>query len=67
MPEVTLLTRTTAFGYYSHNFVGLWERVTDHLPPDGAAGAAAAAAALARAGERGRARGRLDRAPAGLP
>ena len=32
MPEVTLLTRTTAFGYYSHNFVGLWERVTDHLP-----------------------------------
>jgi sarcosine oxidase, subunit alpha len=32
MPEVTVLTRTTAFGYYSHNFVGLWERVTDHLP-----------------------------------
>ncbi len=32
MPEVTLLNRTTAFGYYSHNFVGLWERVTDHLP-----------------------------------
>ncbi len=30
--EVTILTRTTAFGYYSHNFVGLWERVTDHLP-----------------------------------
>ena len=27
-----MLTRTTAFGYYSHNFVGLWERVTDHLP-----------------------------------
>ena len=33
MPEVTVLTRTTAFGYYSHNFVGLWERVADHLPP----------------------------------
>jgi sarcosine oxidase subunit alpha len=32
MPEVTLLTRTTAFGYYSHNFIGLWERITDHLP-----------------------------------
>src|SRR5688572_5550917 len=32
MPEVTLLTRTTAFGYYSHNFLGLWERVSDHLP-----------------------------------
>jgi sarcosine oxidase subunit alpha len=32
MPEVTVLTRTTAFGYYGHNFLGLWERVTDHLP-----------------------------------
>jgi sarcosine oxidase subunit alpha len=32
MPEVTVLPRTTAFGYYSHNFVGLWERVSDHLP-----------------------------------
>ena len=31
MPEVTLLTRTTCFGYYAQNFVGLWERVTDHL------------------------------------
>jgi sarcosine oxidase subunit alpha len=32
MPEVTVLTRTTGFGYYSHNFIGLWERVSDHLP-----------------------------------
>ncbi len=32
MPEVTVLTRTAAFGYYSHNFLGLWERVSDHLP-----------------------------------
>jgi len=32
MPEVTVLTRTTAFGYYSHNFIGLWERLSDHLP-----------------------------------
>jgi sarcosine oxidase subunit alpha len=33
---VTLLTRTTAFGYYQDNMVGLLERVTDHLtdPPD---------------------------------
>ncbi|APG85881.1 sarcosine oxidase subunit alpha [Sinorhizobium americanum CCGM7] len=31
MDNVTLLTRTTAFGYYNHNFVGLVERVTDHL------------------------------------
>ena len=49
MPEVTVLTRTTAFGYYSHNFVGLWERVTDHLPEARAAAAPAAPAALARA------------------
>ncbi len=34
-PEVTLLPRTTAFGYYDGNLVGLIERVTDHLeaPP----------------------------------
>ena len=31
MENVTVLTRTTAFGYYNHNFVGLVERVTDHL------------------------------------
>lgn len=29
--NVTLLPRTTAFGFYPHNFVGLNERVTDHL------------------------------------
>jgi sarcosine oxidase subunit alpha len=32
MPEVTLLPRTTVFGYYSHNWLGMLERVTDHLP-----------------------------------
>ena len=31
MDNVRLLTRTTAFGYYAQNFVGLTERVTDHL------------------------------------
>jgi sarcosine oxidase subunit alpha len=31
MPNVKVLTRTTAFGYYAHNFLGLVERVTDHL------------------------------------
>ncbi len=31
MPEVRVLTRTTAFGYYDHNHVELIERVTDHL------------------------------------
>jgi sarcosine oxidase subunit alpha len=30
--RVTLLTRTTAFGYFPHNFVGLIERLSDHLP-----------------------------------
>ena len=35
--NVTLLPRTTAFGYYPHNWIGLCERLTDHLenPADG--------------------------------
>jgi sarcosine oxidase subunit alpha len=33
LPEVRLLPRTTAFGYYDHNHLGLLERVTDHLGP----------------------------------
>ncbi|MEO8977136.1 MAG: 2Fe-2S iron-sulfur cluster-binding protein, partial [Casimicrobiaceae bacterium] len=34
-PHVTLLARTTAFGYYDGNLVGALERVSDHLasPP----------------------------------
>jgi len=33
--NVTVLARTTAFGYFSHNFVALCERLQDHLsdPP----------------------------------
>jgi sarcosine oxidase, subunit alpha len=31
-PNVTILTRTTAFGYYHDNFIGAVERLTDHLP-----------------------------------
>ena len=31
-PHVTLLPRTTAFGYFPHNLVGLSERLTEHLP-----------------------------------
>ena len=31
MDNVRVLNRTTAFGYYAQNFVGLVERVTDHL------------------------------------
>lgn len=32
MPEVRLLSRTTAFGYYDHNQIGAVERVADHRP-----------------------------------
>lgn len=31
MKNVRVLTRTTAFGYYAQNFVGLVERLSDHL------------------------------------
>jgi sarcosine oxidase subunit alpha len=31
-PHVTVLPRTTAFGYFPHNLIGLSERLTDHLP-----------------------------------
>ena len=30
-PNVTVLSRTTAFGYFSHNFVALCQRLQDHL------------------------------------
>lgn len=30
--NVTVLTRTTAFGYYHDNFIGAVQRLTDHLP-----------------------------------
>ena len=30
-PEVTLLPRSTVFGYYDHNFLAILERRTDHL------------------------------------
>ena len=36
MPEVRVLPRTTAFGYYDHNSVWLVERTGDHLPPGSA-------------------------------
>ncbi len=35
MKNVRILTRTTAFGYYAQNLVGLVERVTDHLANPG--------------------------------
>jgi sarcosine oxidase, subunit alpha len=38
-PRLRLLPRTTAFGYFPHNSIGLNERLTDHLaePPAGQA------------------------------
>jgi sarcosine oxidase, subunit alpha len=33
--NVTILKRTTAFGYYHDNFIGAVERLTDHLPDGG--------------------------------
>ena len=35
MKNVRILTRTTAFGYYAQNMVGLVERVSDHLANPG--------------------------------
>ena len=32
MENVTLLPRTSVFGYMDHNFLTLCEKVTDHLP-----------------------------------
>lgn len=34
-PNVTILMRTTAFGYYHDNFIGAVEGMTDHLPEIG--------------------------------
>jgi sarcosine oxidase subunit alpha len=38
LPNVRMMPRTTAIGYYHQNLVGLAQRLTDHLdtPPDGA-------------------------------
>jgi len=32
-PETLVLRRSTVFGYYDHNYLGIVERVTDHLGP----------------------------------
>ncbi|MFN3745379.1 MAG: sarcosine oxidase subunit alpha family protein [Hyphomicrobiaceae bacterium] len=34
-PRVTLLPRTQAFGYFAQNFIGLAQRLTDHLAEPG--------------------------------
>ncbi len=38
LPEVRVLARTTVFGYYDHNYLAMIERLSDHLPPQQAAG-----------------------------
>ncbi|MDR3506854.1 MAG: sarcosine oxidase subunit alpha family protein [Caulobacteraceae bacterium] len=37
LPNVTLLKRATAFGYFAHNMIGVTERLTDHLAAPNAA------------------------------
>lgn len=34
LDNVTLLPRSTVFGYYDHNFLAIAERCTDHLPEE---------------------------------
>ena len=36
-PNVVMLPRTTAFGYFAHNLIGLCQRLTDHLADPSAA------------------------------
>ena len=38
LDNVTLLPRSTVFGYYDHNFLAVAERCTDHLPEEDRAG-----------------------------
>ncbi|MEE9162114.1 MAG: 2Fe-2S iron-sulfur cluster-binding protein, partial [Candidatus Neomarinimicrobiota bacterium] len=38
MDEVRLLSRSTVFGYYDHNFLTILERKTDHLAPSARTG-----------------------------
>jgi sarcosine oxidase subunit alpha len=38
LDNVTLLPRSTVFGYYDHNFLAIAERCTDHLPEADRAG-----------------------------
>lgn len=33
LPEVRVMSRATAFGYYDHNQIGVVEHVADHRPP----------------------------------
>ena len=51
-PDVRVLTRTTAFGYYDHNQLALLEKVADHrVPRAGRAASEALACAGAACGD----------------
>jgi len=60
MNNVTVLRRTTAFGYFPHNLIGLCERLTDHLA-EPAPGAARERLWQVRAGEVVLATGAIER------
>ncbi len=64
LPNVTLMSRTTAIGYYHQNMVGLCQKLTDHLAalPEGRP----ARADVARPRRPGRARPGRAGTPAGL-
>jgi sarcosine oxidase subunit alpha len=59
-PNVTMMTRTTAIGYYHDNFVGLVQRLTDHLE-DGNEGRCREALIRLRAGKVILAQGAIER------
>jgi len=60
LPNVTLMSRTTAIGYYHDNFVGLVQRATDHLE-DGVGGKCRETLTRVRAGKVILAQGAIER------
>ncbi len=65
-PNVRMLVRTTAAGYYDHNLVVLHERLTNHLGDDAQAGAPRERVWQVRARRVILATGAIER-PAGVP
>jgi sarcosine oxidase subunit alpha len=61
MAEVRVLPRATVFGYYDHNYLGIAERLTDHLPPAERAGRARQRVWKVRAGRVVLATGAIER------
>jgi len=61
MAEVRVLPRATVFGYYDHNYLGIAERLADHLPPAERAGRARQRVWKVRAGRVVLATGAIER------